>query len=210
VTIEAVIFDLGGVILDIDYVATVRAFEELFGSEGRLSYSQQRQSSIFDELETGRVSPDAFYATLARELGRPLDPAAIDLAWNAMLGEIHPPRIDFIRKLGRSKRLFLLSNTNIIHKTAVADALQRPMGGVPFDSLFEAAYYSHEIGLRKPDVEVFRFVLDRHGLKPQTTLFIDDSLANIEGAKKTGLQVHHLRQELLDDEHLRHLLEDEA
>ena len=78
--------------------------------------------------------------------------------------------------------------------------------GESFESLFEAAYYSHEIGLRKPDPNVFRYVLDRHGLVAQETLFIDDSLQHIEGARSLGLKTHHLKGELVECQEIKNLL----
>ena len=199
-SIEAVIFDFGGVILDVDYEATSLAMLHLLGPEAHLIYTKLQQSIIFDLLEIGQISPTNFYARLSEESGRALDPADVDRAWNAMLGSTRKERLDFIRRVGRYRRIFLLSNTNAIHKAHFDQTLAQAMKGTgeKFDDLFEKAYYSHQMGLRKPRQEIFRYLIQAHGLDPARTLFIDDSEANIRGAEKVGLQVYHLHGELLE------------
>lgn len=195
---EAVIFDLGGVILDIDYKATEAALRQLMGPRADSYYQQTRQNPLFDDLETGRVDPAVFRQKIVEWAGRPLSDTAIDQAWNAMLGGLPLARLDFIKKMTKQFRVFLLSNTNVIHKAAFDQISQQTLAEVPFDSFFEAAYYSHLVGMRKPDVAIYRYVVERHGLNPETTLFIDDNLSNVEGAKAAGLHGFHLRGELLE------------
>lgn len=196
--IDAVIFDFGGVILDIDYEATSLAMHHLLGPQAHLVYTKAQQSSLFDLLEIGQITAAQFYARLSAEVGRALDPADIDRAWNAMLGTTRIERIELLKRVARYRRIFLLSNTNVIHKAAFSKTLDAVMGGESFDSLFEKAYYSHEMGLRKPRPEIFRYLIQAHQLDPTRTLFIDDSEANIRGAEKVGLQVYHHQGELLE------------
>lgn len=195
---DAVIFDLGGVLLDINYQATERALRGLLGPRSDHYYQQTQQSPLFDDLETGRIEPQHFYQGLVELAGMPLSTEAINQAWNAMLGRLPIARMAFVEKVATRRRVFLLSNTNAIHKAAFDQIIAEDLPGKKFDACFEAAYYSHLIGLRKPHPEVYRYVTDRHGLDPARTLFIDDNRANVEGARQAGLQAFHLQGELLE------------
>jgi glucose-1-phosphatase len=190
-TIDAIIFDLGGVILNLEYDATQRAFEELMGIDFHALYNQTQQTGIFDAWETGAITADEFRAFIrSQQPDLSLSDAQIDTAWNAMLKDFPPHRIDFLRQIGKQKPIYLLSNTNAIHKTAF-DAIYEQTFGQPathFDTLFQQAHYSHILGRRKPHQETFACLIELHGLKPETTLFIDDSPQHIEGAKQVGLQ----------------------
>jgi putative hydrolase of the HAD superfamily len=194
---NAVIFDLGGVLLDINYQATEKALRGLLGPRSDQYYQQTKQSPLFDELETGRIEPQHFYQGICELAGTVLTNEAIAEAWNAMLGRMPRARMDFVKKVAARRRIFLLSNTNAIHKAAFDKIIAEDLEGQDFDACFEAAYYSHQIGLRKPHPEIYRYVTDRHGLDPARTLFIDDNRDNVEGAKQAGLQAFHLQGELL-------------
>lgn len=194
---NAVIFDLGGVLLDIDYKATENALRGLLGPRSERYYQQTKQSPLFDDLETGRIEPHQFHQSICDLVGAPLSPAAINEAWNAMLGRLPIARMKFVQKVAERRRVFLLSNTNAIHKAAFDKIIAEDLAGQNFDAYFEAAYYSHLVGLRKPHPEVYRFVTDRHGLDPARTLFIDDNRDNVEGARQAGLQAFHLQGDLL-------------
>ena len=196
--IEAVIFDFGGVILDIDYAATVRGLRELLGVELSKLYSQQQQSALFDDIETGRITEVEFFSGLQQLAGKKIATARLEQAWNAMLGGTNIARIRLVKQIAQRHRIFLLSNTNSIHKRAFDQTLAAVMGGATFDALFERAYYSHQLGLRKPDPAIFQLVMAQNGLRPETTLFIDDSEQHIVSARALGIQVCHLQGELLD------------
>ncbi|WP_141734351.1 HAD family hydrolase [Oligoflexus tunisiensis] len=195
---DAVIFDLGGVLLDINYQATERALRGLLGPRSDHYYQQTKQSPLFDDLETGRIEPQHFHQGLVELAGMPLTVEAINQAWNAMLGRLPIARMAFVEKVAARRRVFLLSNTNAIHKAAFDQIIAEDLRGKNFDACFEAAYYSHLIGLRKPHHEVYRYVTDRHGLDPARTLFIDDNRENVEGARRAGLQAFHLQGDLLE------------
>ncbi|HYX37193.1 MAG TPA: HAD family phosphatase [Oligoflexus sp.] len=194
---NAVIFDLGGVLLDINYQATEKALRGLLGPRSDHYYLQTQQSPLFDDLETGRIEPHHFHQGLCELAGITLSSTAITEAWNAMLGRMPQARMAFVQKVAARRRVFLLSNTNAIHKAAFDQIIAADLPGQPFDDFFEAAYYSHLIGLRKPDPAIYRYVTDRHGLDPARTLFIDDNQSNVEGARLAGLQAFHLQGELL-------------
>jgi putative hydrolase of the HAD superfamily len=205
VTIDAVIFDFGGVILNLDYPATEKALLTLVGKKDA-HYSKAHQGRIFDDLEIGAVDAKGFHEGMNELAGRPLDPQEVDKAFCAMLLDVRPERFDFIRNVGRHRRIFLFSNTNEIHKAVFDKTLERHLGPGGFDALFEAAYYSHLMGLRKPHPESYRHILDKQGLVAERTLFIDDNKDNIAGAASVGLQTVHLTSELIDDPRLQFLL----
>jgi putative hydrolase of the HAD superfamily len=194
---NAVIFDLGGVLLDINYQATEKALRGLLGPRSDQYYLQTQQSPLFDDLETGRIEAEQFYQGICDLAGTPLSTDAINAAWNAMLGRMPQERMAFVQKVAARRRIFLLSNTNVIHKAAFDKIIAEDLAGQNFDAYFEGAYYSHLVGLRKPHPEIYRFVTDRHGLDPARTLFIDDNKENVEGARKAGLQAFHLQGDLL-------------
>jgi HAD superfamily hydrolase (TIGR01509 family) len=205
-SVEAVIFDFGGVILNLDYPATDKALRTLLGEEGEIRYTKAYQSHVFDDFETGLIGEEEFYRSLREGSGRDLSIDAINKAWNAMLLDVPAERFDFIRQVAKKYRVFLFSNTNSIHKTAFDKTLEKHLGPGGFDKLFEKAYYSHSFGMRKPHVETYKALLKDAGLKAETTLFIDDNSDNIEGARKAGLQVLHLTGDLLAEPRLQELL----
>lgn len=190
--VNTIIFDLGGVILNIDYHITAREFEKLGVEDFNNLYSQFKQSNLFDDLETGAVTPEEFRANFRAETGLNVTDGQIDYAWNAMLLDLPQKRIELLQELSKHFQLFLLSNTNEIHYKEYVAKIERENGITDFNSLFTKAYYSHEIGLRKPDAAAFQLIVDENKLNTQNTLFIDDSPQHLVGAKQVGLQTHHL------------------
>ena len=188
--IEHIIFDLGNVILNIDYQKTIEEFNKLGISNASSLYSQSSQSSIFDLLETGKISDQKFISEIKKLCPKKTSKEIIK-AWNAILLEIPNERILLLNKLKTNFNIFLLSNTNSIHIKELIYKL-----GVKkyneFYSVFNKVYYSHEIGLRKPNPEIFKLIIKENNLKIQNILFIDDSTQHIESAKKIGLFTHHL------------------
>ncbi|MCS6968908.1 MAG: HAD family phosphatase [Cytophagales bacterium] len=189
-----IIFDLGGVLLNIDIPRTIAAFSEAIGKDFSRWYSQHKQSALFDAFEIGKITPEQFRQQLRQELQTDLSDAEIDRCWNAMLIDFPQHRLALLEEIGKKRRIFLLSNTNAIHKAAFDSLMQQQHGIESFSSFFEQDYYSHLLGMRKPNAEIFLYLIEKHGLKPQETLFIDDTLQHVEGARKAGLQALHLPQ----------------
>jgi FMN phosphatase YigB (HAD superfamily) len=196
--IEAIIFDLGGVIINLDYQRTIDAFSQLAGVDVSVLYTQHHQVSLFDEYETGRIDSAAFRRGLRELLSLDCGDGELDAAWNAMLLDIPVPRIERLVELGRQVPIFLLSNTNEIHKAECDRRFQTAMGDpeANLSSLFRRAYYSHEVGDRKPNPSIFRRVLEEEQLNPATTLFIEDTAQHIAGAQQVGLQTIQVHKEL--------------
>lgn len=189
--IKNIIFDLGGVILNIDYNLTIQAFKDLGIQQFDRFYTQAQQSTIFDDIETGKTSPQDFINELKQLAGINVPDEKIINAWNAMLLNLPKERIELLKKVKSNYNTFLLSNTNIIHFEAYMHYFNEAYQ-LNFNSLFHKAYYSHEIGLRKPHAEVFNYVLEDQKLVPSETVFIDDSEQHIIGAKSTGINAVHL------------------
>jgi putative hydrolase of the HAD superfamily len=198
VSIHTLILDLGGVLIDVDYRATARHFEGLGVAGFDRLYSKAKQTDLFDRFETGALSPQGFRDEVRVLLGAALSDAEIDAGWNAMLGTIPPQRIALVRALKQRYQLLLLSNTNAIHVPAFEAIIARDLGITDFKGLFHGAYYSCALGMRKPDAAIYRHVLALHGADPARTLFIDDSIQHVIGARAAGLRAEHLQLEQED------------
>jgi HAD superfamily hydrolase (TIGR01509 family) len=184
--IRNIIFDLGGVLLNLDFSKTTNAFTSLGVKDFENYFGQYHANPLFKKLETGDVEEN-FYEELRKQASITADNHAINEAWNAMLLDFPADRIDRLKHLGEKYRLFLFSNTNAIHHAAFHSNFQLKFG-FDFDELFEKAYYSHLIGYRKPDPEAFEFVISDSALQKETTLFLDDTLPNVKAAELVGLK----------------------
>jgi putative hydrolase of the HAD superfamily len=193
---ENIIFDLGGVIINLDYNKTAQAFIDLGLTNFNEIYSKAKQTSLFDDFEKGKMSNQEFRNTLAAHLPSSITDGQIDAAWNAMLLDIPSYRIEFLQNVAQRYRIFLLSNTNHIHVGEFTRLNDQILGKGVFESIFEKYYYSCEMGMRKPDEEIFEFVLSANNLDRTKTLFIDDSPQHVEGTRRTGLDAELLKVEL--------------
>lgn len=193
--IKNIIFDLGGVIFNVDYNLTLKAFNEIGRNRPDEIHSLLKQSSLLDDFELGKISPQMFREEIRKKLKGDLTGAQIDMAWNAMLQDLPKERLLLIKKMSKKFRLFLLSNTNAIHLPAVWKIITDSFGITSFSGYFKKEYYSHLIGLRKPDVKVFELILKENKLEKTATLFVDDSPQHIKGAKKAGLHTLHITGE---------------
>lgn len=185
---ENIIFDLGGVILDIDYNLTRTAFEKLGVIHFDEMYSLANADKLFQKLETGQIDENNFYKELNRSAGLQLSKKEIRTAWNAMLLSFRESSLQFLENIRSKYNIYLLSNTNFIHHTYFIELFHQKERKRTFEEYFKKAFYSCEIGLRKPDDECYDWVLNKTDLEAGKTLFIDDSIPNIEAAKKAGLQ----------------------
>ena len=188
--IDNIIFDLGNVILNIDYQNTIDAFEKIGVMDASNFYSKSSQLNIFNQLETGHISKQDFVFEIQKFAPKASSTQIIN-AWNAILQDLPDERLKVLKKIKDKFTIFLLSNTNSIHIEKIIDNL-----GVKkykeFYNLFDKVYYSHEIKLRKPNSDIFRLVIKENNLSIKNTLFIDDSIQHIESAKKIGLKTYHL------------------
>ncbi len=190
--IENIIFDLGGVILDIDYNLTRTAFEKLGVTHFDNMYSQSGADKLFQKLETGHITEHDFYNELNRCTGLNLSHHEIKTAWNAMLLSFRETSLQFLDEISSKYQLYLLSNTNFIHMEAFNEIYHAKKRAKPFKAFFNKAFFSCEIGFRKPDQVCYQFVLNELKIEPGKTLFIDDSVQNVEAAANEGMQVIQL------------------
>jgi glucose-1-phosphatase len=192
--IKHIIFDLGGVLLNIDYNLTEQAFIAAGIQNFPQLYSQLQQSSLFDRFEMGQITKEEFISALQGVATTPVTEAQILHAWNAMLLDFPVRRLQLLQQLRLYYDLFLLSNTNELHEDGFNDIIMRSHGIPNIGVFFDKVYLSHRVGLRKPMKEIFQRVLDENGLKPEETLFIDDSPQHIATAMAMGIQTIFLNR----------------
>jgi len=197
--IKNIIFDWGGVITDLKFRECVAAFREI-GFDFDWTLAGSENDDIFLPFETGRITPEEFRTRIRRHTGNAVTDRQIDYAWNLVLGDLPEERWRLLEKLKSRYRLFLLSNTNIIHLQYYSGYLMDKYGTNGYHHLFDGTYFSFELGMRKPDTDIFEHVVNNEKLVPGETLFIDDLPENIHTAEKLGLRVYLLREpETLND-----------
>ena len=187
--IKNIIFDYGNVIFSIDFRKAQKAFKLLGITDPDTFFGHRQQDPIFDQFDRGEVTEDEFRQYVREKIGNPaITDQQITDAWNSLLLGIAPGNHELLLKLKEKYRTFLLSNINAIHYTYIMNYLKSDFGFDDNEHLFEKTYYSHLVGKRKPQPDIFEQVLAENNLKPEETLFIDDSPQHLETAKKLGLQ----------------------
>ena len=192
--IKSIIFDLGGVILNLDYSKTEDEFKKIGVLHFKELYSQKKQTILFDDFEKGKIKPEVFISSLKDSENLKIREIDFINAWNAMLLEIPIEKLTFIYGLKKDYKIFLLSNTNEIHIKKFKEDLKKNNMLEQFYNCFDKIYYSSRMGKRKPEKSCFNQVLEENGLIAENTLFIDDSIQHIEGAKKAGIKTFHLEK----------------
>ena len=200
--IRNIIFDLGGVLLDLDVQKTFNAFGEIGLNEEVIMERYNSEENVFFQFEKGQISANEFRASLRKMIGNSVSDEKVDYAWNEMLRGFNDDTIRLLSDLSEKYPLYLLSNTNEIHLPVYSEQFRETSGGTTLQKYFIETYYSHIIGTRKPEPESFRHVLKDAGINPKETLFIDDFEKNCVSARKTGLVAHQLKPE----ENLRDVL----
>lgn len=191
--IDNIIFDLGGVILTLDMPLAEQKFTTLGVKNYNELFRSGNVSSFFKDYEIGRITNARFLDELRELAGLPVTDEDLTAAWNAMLGYFPEERIILLNELKSKYRLFLFSNTNAIHVDAFRNIYSKAFNNAYFDDHFEKAYYSQVLGMRKPDKTSYQYIIDENKLDPSRTVFIDDSLPNIEGAISAGLKGIHIK-----------------
>lgn len=194
-TFKNIIFDLGGVILNINYQLTIDAFKDLGISNFEELYTQAKQEHLFDHYEAGKINSEEFISRLSLHLDTEKPVKEIIDAWNAMLLDLPMERLIFINDLRERYNVALLSNTNPIHIERFHGIIKENNNINSLDPYFDHVHFSSDLGMRKPDPEIFTYVCKLHNYEPRETLFIDDSIQHVEGAKKAGLHAYLLDTE---------------
>jgi glucose-1-phosphatase len=190
--IKNIIFDWGGVITDLNLDSIVRAFKDLGFHHFGESFIHNRGRNYFLRFETGKIKETEFLKFLRKQLSPDVTDRQILDAWNSILGDLPADRWNMLVEARKSYRTFLLSNTNSLHVSYYTQKIGNLYGQKGFEPLFEKIYYSHQLGMRKPDRDIYEFVLQDSRLKPGETLFIDDNLENIATALELGIKTYQL------------------
>jgi len=187
--IKNIIFDYGNVIFNIDFSLAQKAWTSLGITNVESFFSHGRQIELFNAFERGEITAAQFRDQIRLIAGNDaLSDQQIDDAWNSMLLGVQPGTYDLLLQLKTRYRTFLLSNINTIHYDYVMDYLKNELNLDGNDPFFEKVYYSHFIGMRKPNANIFEYVLADSKLIPAETLFIDDSPQHLATAQKLGIQ----------------------
>lgn len=189
--ITTIIFDLGGVFIDIDYNLTLEEFKKIGSDNFHEHYTQAAQTGIFDLYEEGKISSNHFINKILEWMPQGTEPNKVVHAWNAMIKEIPADNLSLLQDLREKYQVIALSNTNDLHVDYFLGKLKKHGAELQMTDFFHHVYYSSDIGMRKPHVATFQHICDLHQLNKQKTLFIDDTIRHIEGAKECGLNTLH-------------------
>ena len=182
--IKSVVFDFGGVIIDL---YPNKTFGELRNRINPIHESSIQKLAL--ELEVGKVTGKEFIDELKKLFDSKISNEEVVEIWNRMLCEVDLEKVKFLNNLKKSYKIYLLSNTNIIHKEFF-DVICNKAFGTSMEEYFEKTIYSHEIKLRKPNKEIFQYLVDQVNLEADEILFIDDLEENILNASSLGIKTH--------------------
>jgi putative hydrolase of the HAD superfamily len=203
--VKNIIFDLGNVLYDIDFEIMYKRFHELGIPNFENHFTLNQSDPLFFDLEKGFIDEVTFCSRFNQLYNLSLNKDQIIEAWNSLLIGFREKSLDWLKSNQSNFSLFLYSNTNQPHQDYFLAQYTREIGG-DFNTLFKKPYYSHEMGMRKPDPASFQYILDQEGLKAAETLFIDDNEPNVAAAASVGLQVLYLQPGMFIETELPKLL----
>lgn len=203
--IKNIIFDLGNVLYDINFEIMYARFDQLGIPNFENHFTLNKSDELFFDLEKGLISEVEFCEGFNTLYQLQLNHAQIIEAWNSLLIGFRKSSMDWVKANHQQYATFLYSNTNQIHYDYFIPQYAAEIGGA-FESLFKKPYYSHEMGMRKPDPASFQYILDQEGLIAAETLFIDDNEPNVLAAESIGLQVLFLKSGMFIENELPKLL----
>lgn len=187
--IKNVVFDLGGVLIDLDFNRSLSRFKEIGVDDAEQLLDPYEQRGFFLDLENGKIDAETFDNLLRAHTGKALTKEEIRYAWMGFVSDVPQYKLDFLLELRKTHRVYLLSNTNpIIQSWARSEAFTP--AGRPISAYFDKMYASYEIGLTKPDPAIFKWMMADAPLIPAETLFVDDGPANIQTAQTLGFQTY--------------------
>lgn len=205
--IQNLVFDLGGVVITLDFEQAVRRFYDMGVKNIRTYLDPFAQSGIFGDLESGRISAEEFREQLSALAGCNLTPADCLHAWKGFVQSVPRCNLDTLVALRQKGfHLILLSNTNP-YMMSWAMSPEFSGDGHALSDYFDACYLSYQCGIMKPDPAIFQLMLEKEQIKPSETLFLDDGLRNVEVAASLGIQTYQPREGEDWTERLRMLLE---
>jgi putative hydrolase of the HAD superfamily len=191
--IKNILFDFGGVIINIDPMSVIHELSQMGVDDGMKLHQELLKENAYVRLETNELSPGGFRDLVRKFTGKSFSDNEIDHAWNTIIKDIPMERVELIERLKKKYRVYLLSNSNSIHYDYYNRYVRENFGHDSLDAIFDRAWYSFRMGLYKPDPEIFLRVLNEGGMVAEETLFIDDNLKNVEAARTVGLKGYHLK-----------------
>ena len=203
--ISTIIFDFGGVLINLDLAQCISNFKEL-GIQNIDSYlSNFGQKDFFLDFEKGKIGTEKFRQEIRKYETKPLTDEQIDTAWCSFLCDIPSEKLHLLTELKKKFRIVMLSNTNPLH-IEVSAASEFAKVGKTITDFFDATYLSYEMHMAKPDAEIFLKLLEDEQVRANECLFLDDGLKNIEQASKLGIQTYLVKEH----EDLSFLLKEET
>lgn len=198
--IKAIIFDFGNVLLNLDPLATVSAFRETLG----IQYDFIECGGLNDTFklfETGDISSDDFISIVLKNSNQALSQKEVINMWNSMLQDLPEKRLGMLKELRKKYKVFLLSNTNCIHIAHVRKYLKQAYPGYDFErDFFDNVYYSYLMKDRKPNLSVYKTLLERESLAAHEVIFVDDNEENVLAAEQLGVKtiLHNPNNEIVE------------
>lgn len=186
--IKNIIFDLGGVLINLNPSLTHQAFEELGLPQFTEMFTFTHQHDLITQFEVGEIDAHTLRNEVRTLTQQTITDVQFDAAWNAMLLDIPMQRLELLQRAKSGYNTYLLSNSNGLHIPFIHQYVAQEHGIEDFDTLFHKAYYSHLVKMRKPNADIYQLVLDENGLNPEETLFLDDNTANVEAALSLGIK----------------------
>lgn len=187
--IRNLIFDFGGVLINLNRQRCVDSFKALGLSNVESLIGSFAQQDVFMQLEKGLITPAEFRDEIRERTEQPVTDEQIDNAWNNFLADLPAYKLEALLELRERYLVYLLSNTNEIHwDWSCAHAF--PHKGFHEKDYFEEIFLSYKMNLAKPDVSIFEAVMETTGIRPEETLFIDDSEANCKAAGSLGISAY--------------------
>ena len=192
--VKNIIFDLGNVLYDIDFTKMYESFMALGIPNFETYFTLNQSNPLFFELEKGQCTKEQFFDGFRKIAPVVLSDEQITTAWNSLLIGYRKAAINWILENDRKYDIYLFSNTNQLHFDHFIPEFEREVADVRFESIFKKAYFSHQLGMRKPDLASFSQIIENESLIAEETLFIDDNEPNIKGAALLGMQTLHLKE----------------
>lgn len=188
--IKNIVFDLGGVLIELDHTRPILRFKEIGVEDADRLLDPYEQKGVFLEVENGKISADEFCRRLREHTGKELTYEQIKYAWLGFIVDTPQYKLDYLLELRKKYNVYLLSNTNPIIQEGWARTNQFTPAGRPIGAYFDKMYTSYEVGVTKPDRRIFEYMIRDSGLLPSETLFVDDGKKNIEVARELGFETY--------------------
>lgn len=189
--LSTIIFDLGEVIVDLDTTAVLKEFHQLTGLDAVILKDRLINTPYLFQYETGQIDDETFVKEMNSLLGANITYEEFKHAWNLMIKDIPVKRLEFIKKLKKTHQVFILSNTNYMHEDKFEKIMIERIGQSMMN-LADIAYYSHRIGYRKPNHDIYQFVIEENSMDPSKAIFLDDREDNILAAREVGLRAEQV------------------